>query len=83
MLDLPIVPPSAHLYLAQLDENPHSALVHYESAVGLFTTQLKGKGPIVAQNSDDELKSGIIQALCAMVEIWMSDLWCVLVFIRQ
>lgn len=73
-------PPSAHLYLAQTEENPHSALVHYEAAIDLFTTQLKGKGSASATSeslSEDELKASIIQALCAMVEIWMSDLWCV------
>ncbi|KAH7099739.1 TPR-like protein [Auriculariales sp. MPI-PUGE-AT-0066] len=75
MLDFAVVPPSAHLYLAQLDENPHSALVHYEAAIGLFSTQLKGKGSgLASHESDEELKSSIIQALCAMVEIWMSDL---------
>lgn len=78
MLDLPYVPPATHLYLAQLDENPHSALVQYEAAISAFMTLLKGKGAVASSESEVELKDSIVQALCAMVEIWMSDLWPVL-----
>ncbi|KAF8149911.1 hypothetical protein B0H34DRAFT_667197 [Crassisporium funariophilum] len=68
-------PPSAHLYLAQLsDDEPKVALQHYQAAVNIFLSQLKGK----VRASDDsgrsdeaELKSSIVRALIGQVEIWM------------
>ncbi|XP_006459532.1 hypothetical protein AGABI2DRAFT_201882 [Agaricus bisporus var. bisporus H97] len=68
-------PPSAHLYLAQLsEENPGSALRHYQAAVDILVTQLKGKRS--AQNSsnasdENEIKNNIVRALIGQVEIWM------------
>jgi hypothetical protein len=74
-------PPSAHLYLAQLSvEDPREALRHYQSAVDIFTQQLKGKERAVNHDIDSEveLKVQIVRALVGMVEIWMDpsyDLW--------
>lgn len=75
-------PPSAHLYLAQLSEdNPHTALKHYEAAVGLLHGQLKGKERATPENSCEtelDIRRNIVRVLVAMVEIWMSpeyDLW--------
>ncbi|EKM78886.1 hypothetical protein AGABI1DRAFT_121265 [Agaricus bisporus var. burnettii JB137-S8] len=67
-------PPSAHLYLAQLSENPGSALRHYQAAVDILVTQLKGKRSV--QNSsnasdENEIKNNIVRALIGQVEIWM------------
>ena len=78
-------PPSAHLYLAQLsDEDPQLALQHYQAAVDILLSQLKGKerAANAASSSDDEaeVKSNVVRALIGMVEIWMDpsyDLWCV------
>ncbi|KAJ8521892.1 hypothetical protein ONZ45_g1439 [Pleurotus djamor] len=68
-------PPSAYLYLAQLsDEEPRSALRYYQSAIDLFTVQLKGKERANGSRGTDddaELKSNTVRALIAMVEIWM------------
>ncbi|CCM01385.1 uncharacterized protein FIBRA_03436 [Fibroporia radiculosa] len=71
-------PPSAHLYLAQLSDDPHAALKHYQAAVDVLTVQLKGKDRAVdsASTSDDDadVKHSIVRALIGMVEIWMDDL---------
>ncbi|KZT00802.1 TPR-like protein [Laetiporus sulphureus 93-53] len=69
-------PPSAHLYLAQLNDDPHMALKHYQAAVDILMAQLKGKERAVASVSTDdddetELKQNIVRALIGMVEIWM------------
>ncbi|KJA19477.1 hypothetical protein HYPSUDRAFT_889629 [Hypholoma sublateritium FD-334 SS-4] len=67
-------PPSAHLYLAQLnDEDPRVALQHYEAAVSILQAQLKGKLRADGESSKDEaeLKTSIVRALIAEVEIWM------------
>lgn len=68
-------PHSAHLYLAQLSDDPHLALRHYQAAIDLLTAQLKGKEravDAVSENDDEtELKQTTVRALCAMVEIWM------------
>jgi hypothetical protein len=78
-------PPSAHLYLAQLSDDPHTALNHYQAAIDILQTQLKGKAPSPIQGDEhegeDEVKSNIVRAYIGMVEIWMDpeyDLWCVL-----
>lgn len=81
-------PPSAHLYLAQLsDEDPQLALQHYQAAVDILLSQLKGKerAANASSSSDDEaeVKSNVVRALIGMVEIWMDpsyDLWCVCQF---
>jgi tetratricopeptide (TPR) repeat protein len=75
--DAPSPPPvSAHLYLAQLsDDDPHSALQHYQSAIDIFMVQLKGKERAEntehATGDEAELKNNIVRALIGMVEIWM------------
>lgn len=78
-----VPPPSAYLYLAQLsDDEPRLALQHYQSAVDLLSSQLKGKDRALDGDVDDEsdLQSNIVRALIGQVEIWMDpsyDLWCV------
>ncbi|KAG9224914.1 hypothetical protein CCMSSC00406_0001935 [Pleurotus cornucopiae] len=68
-------PPSAYLYLAQLsDDDPKSSLSYYQSAIDVFGVQLKGKERATAGDGagdDSEIKSNIVRALIAMVEIWM------------
>ncbi|KAF8554428.1 hypothetical protein OG21DRAFT_1508962 [Imleria badia] len=68
-------PPSAYLYLAQLtDDDPHVALAHYQSAIDLLQTQLKGKSISTGNTSeedDTEIKGNIVRAYLGMVEIWM------------
>ncbi|KAL1716055.1 hypothetical protein EV715DRAFT_255535, partial [Schizophyllum commune] len=66
-------PPSAHLYLAQLSEgDPHAALRHYQAAVDILSTQLKGKERATDDNPDEgEVRKNIIGALIAQVEVWM------------
>jgi len=68
-------PPSAHLYLAQLSDDPQAALQHYQSAVDILMAQLKGKERAIdsATSSEDEseLKQNTVRALIGMVEIWM------------
>lgn len=68
--------PPAHLYLAQLcDDDPHKALFHYQSAVDILQTQLRGT------DANEETKSNLVRAYLGMVEIWMDpayDLWWVL-----
>ena len=85
--DAPSPPPaSAYLYLAQLSEDdPQSALRHYQSAVDLMTTQLKGKERATdaadAVDDDTEVRRNIVRALVGMVEIWMDpsyELWYVI-----
>jgi tetratricopeptide (TPR) repeat protein len=80
-------PPSAYLYLAQLqDGDPREALRCYQSAIDILYAQLKGKDrlpPDAAGSVTDErsTKNAIVRALIGMVEIWMDpeyDLWCVL-----
>ncbi|KAH9917038.1 uncharacterized protein B0H18DRAFT_1036349 [Fomitopsis serialis] len=68
-------PPSAHLYLAQLGDDPHAALEHYQAAVDILNGQLKGKeratDPLGTNDDEKELKQNIVRALIGMVEIWM------------
>ncbi|TFK47776.1 TPR-like protein [Heliocybe sulcata] len=75
LLASPLAPASAHLYLAQLnDDHPRLALRHYQSAVDMITVQLKGKEravDVIAGKDDASLKSTAVQALISMVEIWM------------
>ncbi|KAL5485970.1 hypothetical protein ACEPAI_7014 [Sanghuangporus weigelae] len=69
-------PPSAHLYLAQLNEDdPHAALEHYETAVALLHGQLKGKERAIMDSLGEtelDIRRNIVRVLIAMVEIWMS-----------
>ncbi|KAG2075360.1 hypothetical protein BDR04DRAFT_1133368, partial [Suillus decipiens] len=69
-------PPSAHLYLAQLSADPYIALKHYQAAIDILQTQLKGKAPSPTQGDEqdegeDEVKSNIVRAYVGMVEVWM------------
>ncbi|KAG2369096.1 hypothetical protein BDR07DRAFT_850236 [Suillus spraguei] len=69
-------PPSAHLYLAQLSADPYIALKHYQAAIDILQTQLKGKAPSPIQRDEqdegeDEVKSNIVRAYVGMVEVWM------------
>ncbi|KAF4596587.1 hypothetical protein EYR40_007720 [Pleurotus pulmonarius] len=68
-------PPSAYLYLAQLsDDDPKSSLSYYQSAIDIFSVQLKGKERATTGDGaadDSEIKGNIVRALIAMVEIWM------------
>jgi hypothetical protein len=76
-------PPSAYLYLAQLtDDDPHTALSHYQHAIDILAVQLKGKERADNSNTRNEdspeLKANIVRAHVGMVEIWMDpsyDLW--------
>ncbi len=79
-----VPPPSAHLYLAQLSEDdPKLALQHYQAAVTILLSQLKGKVRAIDESSgkdEGEIKGNIVRALVGQVEIWMDpsyDLWCV------
>ncbi|KAF8529900.1 hypothetical protein JB92DRAFT_2782757 [Gautieria morchelliformis] len=68
---------SAHLNLAQLSQDPHGALRHYQAAVDILLPQLKGKKRALGEESsdaEDEVGAKAVSALAAMVEIWMSDL---------
>ncbi|KAG9308401.1 TPR-like protein [Chiua virens] len=68
-------PASAYLYLAQLaDDDPYAALAHYQSAIDLLQTQLKGKSPSsnsISEEDDAEIKGNLVRAYLGMVEIWM------------
>ncbi|CAL1716221.1 unnamed protein product [Somion occarium] len=69
-------PPSAHLYLAQLnDDDPHMALQHYQAGVDIMNSQLKGKERAVdtvgVPEDEAALRQNTVRALIAMVEIWM------------
>ncbi|TRM64859.1 hypothetical protein BD626DRAFT_399757 [Schizophyllum amplum] len=66
-------PSSAHLYLAQLSEgDPHEAIRHYQAAVDILSTQLKGKERATDENPDEgEVRKNIVGALIGQVEIWM------------
>ncbi|KIY71487.1 TPR-like protein [Cylindrobasidium torrendii FP15055 ss-10] len=71
----PNPPPSAHLYLAQLsDDDPRQALQHYQAAIDILITQLKGKVKAqadTAENAEDEVRENIVRAYVGSVEIWM------------
>ncbi|KAG6890120.1 hypothetical protein C0992_003073 [Termitomyces sp. T32_za158] len=68
-------PPSAHLYLAQLnDGDPRLALQHFQAAIDILSIQLKGKeraSDESSKNDEAELRSTIVQAFIGQVEIWM------------
>ncbi|KAF9565283.1 TPR-like protein [Agrocybe pediades] len=67
-------PPSAHLYLAQLsDEDPRQALQHYQAAVNILQSQIKGKDRAEDDSTKDdlELRNSVVRALIGQVEIWM------------
>ena len=76
--------PSPYLYLAQAALEPHEALGYYSTAVSMLENKLnaaspKGKGRAAIDEEDEgEERKMAVDALVAMVEIWMSDLWYVL-----
>lgn len=52
--------------------------MYYESAVTLFEGLLAADPPAGTSAEDvQEMKKDCVHALIAMIEIWMSDLWCV------
>ncbi|EIN04898.1 TPR-like protein [Punctularia strigosozonata HHB-11173 SS5] len=71
----PTPPTSAFLYLAQLvaEDDPHSALRYYQTAVDILQAQLKGKARASDDDKNDETetKQTAVRALISMVEIWM------------
>ncbi|KAL0061914.1 hypothetical protein AAF712_011198 [Marasmius tenuissimus] len=73
--DAPTPPPaSAHLYLAQIsDDDPQTALKHYQGAIDIMSVNLKGKERAVEGGSEDdlELRANIVRAFIGQVEIWM------------
>jgi len=71
-----------HLHISISDDDPHTALSHYQHAIDILAVQLKGKEPADNSNTrnDDspELKVNIVRSYVRMVEIWMDlsyDLW--------
>ncbi|KAG6851109.1 hypothetical protein H0H93_000989 [Arthromyces matolae] len=68
-------PPSAHLYLAQLnDGDPRLALQHFQAAIDILSVQLKGKERATdesGKNDEVELRSTIVRAFVGQVENWM------------
>ncbi|KAG6817690.1 hypothetical protein H0H87_005449 [Tephrocybe sp. NHM501043] len=68
-------PPSAHLYLAQLnDGDPRLALQHFQAAIDILSLQLKGKERATdesSKNDEAELKTNIVRAFVGQVEVWM------------
>jgi len=74
--------PSPYLYLAQTAEDPNEALGYYSTATAMLEKSIvarksKGKGRKMAPEEDEEERKMAVTALVAMIEIWMSDLWCV------
>jgi len=75
-------PPSAHLYLAQLfsDDDPSTALQHYQTAVSALVAKLGSKGKekadetAAALEEEQEVRNMVVRACCSMVDIWMTDL---------
>jgi hypothetical protein len=53
--------------------------MYYETAINLFSTALSAAASSGAGNDQDVegMKKDYVTALIAMIEIWMSDLWCV------
>ena len=75
-------PASAYLYIAQLSEDPLVALEHYQCAVNILLSRLKGKvahnGLGASEETEEDTKKNLVRVLIAMVEIWMAptyDLW--------
>ena len=71
---IPPSEPSPYLYLAQSAEDPHEALGYYSAAAVLIEKRLAN--PQTREDDEDEGKPMAVTALVAMIEIWMSDLWC-------
>jgi hypothetical protein len=70
--------------LAQSANDPQEALGYYTTAVAILEKTLKerdakGKGKASESGDGDEAEERemAVTALVAMIEIWMSDLWCV------
>lgn len=81
--------PSPYLYLAQSAENPQEALGYYTTAAAMLEKIIsteeeeareKGKQVSEGEEFEDavaEERKMAVNALLAMIEIWMSDLWYV------
>ncbi|WVO15441.1 hypothetical protein L204_103099 [Cryptococcus depauperatus] len=72
---------SPYLYLAQSAENPREALGYYSTATAMLEKNIdgrdrKGKAKQEGERRDeeDEERKSAVNALVAMIEIWMSDL---------
>lgn len=70
--------------MAQLTEDdPRLAIQHYQAAIDILSSQLKGKERAInfpSAEDDAEIKNNIVRALIGQVEIWMDpsyDLWWV------
>jgi len=77
--------PSTYLYLAQTAPTPQEALQLYESAIKLLEGKTSAQDKMqeqVEEVTKEELMKECITAIVAMIEIWMSDLWYVLVVCR-
>lgn len=81
--------PSPYLYLAQSAENPQEALGYYTTAAAMLEKIIKvdeanargkGKQALGVEEAEDDVaeeRKMAVNALLAMIEIWMSDLWYV------
>lgn len=73
--------PSPYLYLAQCAPDPQEALGYYSTAAALLekeiATQFTNGQMAGASEEGEGMKKMAVTALVAMIEIWMSDLWCV------
>jgi hypothetical protein len=65
------------------EDDPRLSLKHYQAAVDILSSQLKGKQPSAPQvngsdfeNGERERRQTIAKALVSMTEIWLTDLWC-------
>jgi hypothetical protein len=58
---------------------PREALASYESALTILQGRLDAlaRGEAVEEDTEEEIKKECVNVFVAMVEIWMSDLWCV------
>ncbi|ADV23071.1 hypothetical protein I305_03681 [Cryptococcus gattii E566] len=78
--------PSPYLYLAQSAENPQEALGYYTTAAAMLEKIIKvdeanargkGKQALGVEEAEDDVaeeRKMAVNALLAMIEIWMSDL---------
>ncbi|ORY28805.1 hypothetical protein BCR39DRAFT_565306 [Naematelia encephala] len=66
--------PSPYLYLAQSAEDPTEALKYYTLAVELIESKLSSDKSKNGPSGEEELRQQAVDALVAMIEIWMSDL---------
>ncbi|ODN97274.1 hypothetical protein L198_03837 [Cryptococcus wingfieldii CBS 7118] len=73
---------SPYLYLAQCAQDPQEALGYYTTATAMLEKRIgekdqKGKSKVAEDGQEaeeDEERKTVVNALVAMIEIWMSDL---------